>query len=109
MFNVGDKVRALQNAPYCITTDGWTGYVVATSETEKSTFSACDIAVSSNRSQKFWVESKYGKAYLKIKIKINKQIGIIMIMILKSGGEIKNAKTILVIKRKITFKNNLIK
>lgn len=59
MFNVGDKVRALQNAPYCITTDGWTGYVVATSETEKSTFSACDIAVSSNRSQKFWVESKY--------------------------------------------------
>lgn len=59
MFNVGDKVRALQNAPYCITTDGWTGYVVATSETEKSTFPACDIAVGSKPSQKFWVESKY--------------------------------------------------
>ena len=27
MFHVGDKVRALYNAPYGITTNGWIGYV----------------------------------------------------------------------------------
>lgn len=28
-FQVGDRVRAKQHAPYIITTDGWEGYVVA--------------------------------------------------------------------------------
>lgn len=27
-FQVGDRVRAKQHAPYIITTDGWEGYVV---------------------------------------------------------------------------------
>lgn len=30
MFHVGDKVRALYNTPYTITTDGWIGYVTDT-------------------------------------------------------------------------------
>lgn len=31
MFHVGDKVRALYNAPYTITTNGWIGYVTGVS------------------------------------------------------------------------------
>lgn len=31
MFHVGDKVRALYNAPYAITTNGWIGYVTGVS------------------------------------------------------------------------------
>lgn len=59
MFNIGDKVRALPHAPYSITTDGWTGYVVATSETEKPTIPGMDILVGFNPGEKFWVASKY--------------------------------------------------
>ena len=55
MFNVGDKVIANFNAPYAITTDGWTGYVIR----------ACSedyIYVSSNKNASVGENGVYGVA-----------------------------------------------
>lgn len=52
MFNIGDKVRAIKDAPYHITTDGWTGTVLKVS-------GDCICVRKSLRDLPYWVDSTY--------------------------------------------------
>ena len=73
MFNIGDKVRALPHAPYSITTNGWIGYVVATSETERPIIPHNDIKVTDHVTGNFWVRSEFFELVKPSQVKENKE------------------------------------
>lgn len=73
MFNIGDKVRALPRAPYSVTTNGWIGYVVATSETERPIMQHTDIKVTDHVTGNFWVRSEFFELVKPSQVKENKE------------------------------------